>query len=118
MKLKLTHYHQTRNPEHLESVTVYHFVDESGVSYKASIDAGRSDYERSRRWYELACGLITANKNGMDLWIMLENDPPPFCYDLNPDTNFKIELTERTFRPTMPADAPRERFRRDTHDGE
>lgn len=114
MKLKLVYYNMFRKAHEIETKTVYHFVDELGVNYTATIEAGRSDYERSRRWYELACGLLTANKQDMDLWIVLGQDPPALCYEVSPETTFKIELVQKNWT-FVPPHIPSEKHRKDIH---
>lgn len=109
--------------EGIEKSTAYYFVSEAGMRFCAIVNADKIDYQTSKRWYDLVCGLITAQKNNQDLWIVTEKDPIFITtanqkeIEIVPPADFKIELTEHVRQyQTPPATENREQYRRDIHE--
>ena len=121
MKLKLVDVYESSDPEHgFDKTGNFRFKDSGGHTYKATVRGGIHNLDVVRRWYNLTCAWVGRERERTEIWIELLTDPVPFCYDLDPNADFKIEKVDLPptvyVPPARRLPENRERHRRDLHD--
>lgn len=109
MKLTLLDAEQRKGPTSFENMTLFSFVGTDGRAYTARVT---SDHYNSKRWYELVCAWVSANKSNMDIFI--ETDHSELLGEIDPNMDFNIGIENKGRRPFTPPPADgKERERRD-----